>query len=440
MKQTLSSTFWHSFSIVYERVLHEKLSSDAKGFLNNIFYVGGGVAISTVFSFLFNILSGRWLGPSLYGEYALVETVSMFLYIPMLMGFHASLVKYNAEKKNHDRQQSIISTTYLLVSAFTIFSVLIYLIFSSQISKTLSLSEGLYYYSILYAVLYVIYTITTETLKSLHDLKKYSLIKPVFSILLLISFLYFMSIDFISSKSMIFAMYIAYGATGLILLYSLRKYFILKLEKKWVSQLTKYSFYAVMGGLSFVLYTNIDKLLINKYMDIADVGIYRAYNYAFISIIQVLIITFGTVFFPYASMSNNKKMLFSKINKVIPYFIVLGLPLAMISGFIVLSLYGNEYEFNMKLALLFGIAGLCIAIDNLYGQLMSSIGIKGIKIVSFAAVVMALTNTFLNMFLIPLMGIEGAVIATTVSFLVSISIMLSKKRYIYDSEGYDVGN
>jgi O-antigen/teichoic acid export membrane protein len=87
----------------------------------------------------------------------------------MLMGFHASLVKYNAEKKNHERQQSIISTTYLLVSAFTVISVLIYLIFSSQISKTLSISEGLYYYSILYAVLYLVYTITTETLKSLHD-------------------------------------------------------------------------------------------------------------------------------------------------------------------------------------------------------------------------------------------------------------------------------
>lgn len=252
MKQTLSSTFWHSLSIVYERVLHEKLSLDAKGFLNNIFYVGGGVAISTVFSFLFNILSGRWLGPSLYGEYALVETVSMFLYIPMLMGFHASLVKYNAEKKNHERQQSIISTTYLLVSAFTFISILIYLIFSSQISKTLSISEGLYYYSILYAVLYVVYTITTETLKSLHDLKKYSLIKPVFSILLLISFLYFMFIDFVSSKSMIFAMYIAYGTTGLILLYSLRKYFLFKLEKKWVSQLTKYSFYAVIDRKSVV--------------------------------------------------------------------------------------------------------------------------------------------------------------------------------------------
>ncbi|WP_321418629.1 oligosaccharide flippase family protein [uncultured Methanomethylovorans sp.] len=440
MKQTLSSTFWYSFSIVYERVLHEKLSLDAKGFLNNIFYVGGGVAIATAFSFLFNILSGRWLGPSLYGEYALVETVSMFLYIPMLMGYHASMVKYNAEKKNHERQQSIISTTYLLVLAFTITSVLIYLIFSSQITTLLSISGGLYYYSILYAVLFVVYTITTETLKSLHELKKYSFIKPVFSFILLISFLYFMAVDFISSKSMIFSMYIAYGVTSVILLYLLRKYFIFKLEKKWISQLTKYSFYSLMGGLSFVLYTNIDKILINVYMNLADVGIYRAYNYAFISIIQVLIITFGTVFFPYASMSNNKRMLFSKINKLIPYFIILGLPLAMISGFIVLSFYGNEYEFNLKLALLFGVAGLCIAIDNLYGQLMSSIGIKGIKIVSFAAVVMALTNTFLNMWLIPLMGIEGAVIATTVSFLVSISIMLSKRSYIYNSEGYDVGN
>ena len=115
--------------------------------------------------------------------------------------------------------------------------------------------------------------------------------------------------------------------------------------------------------------------------------------------------------------------------------IVLGLPVTIGLGSIILTtLYGGEYTFNLKLALLFGIAGICMCIDKLYGTLMTSVGVKGIRITSFAAILLAVTNISLNIWLIPLIGIEGAIIATILSYMVSIGIIISKRSYFYNPE------
>jgi O-antigen/teichoic acid export membrane protein len=104
------------------------------------------------------------------------------------------------------------------------------------------------------------------------------------------------------------------------------------------------------------------------------------------------------------------------------------------SGFIILKLYGSEYPFDLKLGILFGIVGIFITIDKFYGLLMDSTGKNGKRIVSFAAIVLAISNIFLNIWLIPLLGIEGAVISAIISYLLSIVIVLSKRKYFYNPE------
>ena len=101
---------------------------------------------------------------------------------------------------------------------------------------------------------------------------------------------------------------------------------------------------------------------------------------------------------------------------------------------------GVNTTFDPKLVLLFGFTGICISIDQLYGQLMNSIGVSGIKIVSFAAIIMAIVNVLLNMLLIPLIGIEGSIIATIISYTTSILIISSKRKYINNFGGYYAGN
>jgi O-antigen/teichoic acid export membrane protein len=411
----------------YERVFHEKVSVDVEKFIKNLSYLSIGTLISTVFSFAFNILAGRWLGPSEYGFFTLVQSVAMFLYIPMTLGITTALVKYNCEKIDFLRQRKIISTTFILVFLFTIVSLLFYLVFSKQIMDLFSISEDIFYFSLVFAVLFVFYSLVTETLRSIHKIYEYSLFKPIFSVILFFSFLVFIFVfkDLLYT-SPLFSTLIAYGITGGILLAFLRKY--IRPEFSWpcAYKLQNYSKYSLMGGISAAFYQNVGKIILNMYLPVSMVGIYWAYTYSFTTVILLFSTIFVTVFFPVASMCQDKGMLFKRIHKIVILFIVFGWPFALISGYIILKMYGNAYPFDLPLTLLSATAGVCISIDMLYGQLLNSVSVKGVKITSYAAVVLAVVSVILSFLLIPIIGLAGAMVATIISYAFSIVIMFFK--------------
>jgi O-antigen/teichoic acid export membrane protein len=418
----------------YEKFFHEEVSVEIEKFIMNLSYLGIGTIIASVFGFSFNILAGRWLGPSEYGSFTLVQSVAMFLYIPMMLGFHSALVKYNTEKIDFLRQRCIISTTFILVSLFTIVSLFIYFIFSEQFMNIFSISKEVFYFALVFAVLFVFYTLMTETMRSLHRMKEYSLFNPIFSIILLCSFLVFILIfKEPSFKSPLFSMFLAYGITGGILLAFLRKYLRPEFSWSWAKKLQAFSRYSLISGISFVFYMNFGKIVINMYLPVSNVGIYWAYHYSFTSVIVLLSSIFVTVFFPVASMCQDKGMLFGRINKIVLLLIIFGWPLALVTGFILLKLYGTEYPFDLSLTLLFASAGICLSVDQLYSQLVCSVGVNGAKIESYACVVLAGVNIILNFLLIPIIGLTGAIVATIISYLFKIGIMTLKWQDLVNS-------
>jgi len=424
MKDFVFKTFIQLITFGYERIFHEKMSDEVKKFFKNLSYVGFGTVIATIFSFTFNILAGRILGPSGYGEFTLVQSVAMFLYIPMLLGFNTAMVKYNAEEENYNRQRSIISTTYILVFICTIVLIFVYYLFSSQISNLFSVPREIFYLSVGFAVLFVFYTLTTNTLRGLHEMKKYAIFQPIYGVILLLPFLVFVFLNFLSFKSAVFSMYLAYGITGGIILAFIRKYLRFAFDKHWANKLARYGGYAIIGGVSYVFHTNIDKILINTYMTVADVGIYRAYYFASINVAGLSFGIFNTVFFPTASKYQDKGAIFNRINKLRPYLIGLGVPFVFLCEFVILKLYGSQYPINPPLMTLFAVASICVVVDGLYGWLLNSVGWKGAKITSFATLIAAIMNVLANILLIPLIGIGGAITATILTYLLATFIKL----------------
>jgi O-antigen/teichoic acid export membrane protein len=430
---TIFKKFYLLINVIYKRIFFEEISPEVEKFIGNITTVGLGTIIAAVFNFAFNILAARWLGPVEYGTFTLIQTVSNFLYIPMLLGFHSALVKYNSEKINFLRQKSIISTTYILVLIFTVISFIIYCLFSEELIAIFSISKVNFYFAITLAIMFVFYTLTKETLRSLHLIRNYSQLLFVQSIFLFASFLFFFFVlNVFSYKATLFSMLIAYGVIGGFSLVIIRKYLHVEFNREWAHILQKYSIFSLLGGISSILYQNIDKICINVFISVSFLGIYGAYNYAFTTIVYLGTSIFCTVFFPVASMCPDKKMLYNKIRKIIIPLIVIGWPITFVTGCIILKLYGEKYPFDLSLALLFATSGICISIDQLYGQLLNSGGINGVKVTSFGAIVLAIVNMILNFMLIPVIGMNGAVIATIIGYLFSIGIVV---RYLRKS-GY----
>lgn len=424
----------------YERLFHEKISDEVESFVKNLSYIAIGTVIATLFGFAFHLLAGRILGPAEYGKFTLVQSVAMFLLIPMVLGFNTAMVKYASEKEDIERQSRIISTTYILAALFTAASVILYFIFSPQLSSIFSISREMLYLSIILAVLSVLFMILpTETLKCVFKMKTLAIFKAVSSAIALCAFLLFIFSAFLSFKSMVYAIFLATGITGAIMLvFFLRNYLRFRFDRSWANVLIRYGSFAVIGGLSYIFYTNVDKIMINRYMTVADVGIYKAYSLASINVVETLLGILITVFFPTASKYKNKGAIFNRINKLIPYLIGLGLPFTLLCEFIILKIYGSQYPFDLGLATLFTIAAIIIVVNGLYMWLMASVGQKGIKVTAFSELISAGVNVGLNIAFIPRIGISGAIIATIISYLVFICLIFSKRRLIQTNSGSEM--
>jgi len=407
------------------------MSADVLIFLKNVLYISVGTAVSILFVTIFTIMGGRILGPAEYGKFSLIQSISMFLYIPMLLGYNNAMVKYVSEKEESKRQYTIITTACILVLVLTVISLSIYLFCSRQISNLLSTSNEVIIYSCFFAMLFVFFTITTSIIRGLNKMKTYSFFQSVYAIIILFSFLILIFYKVYSFQSLIYPIFLGYGITSIIILILIFKndngY---KFDNSWAKILTKYALFSALGGLSFVLYSNVDTIMISKYMIIEDVGIYNAYYTASINVAGVIWGIFLTVYFPAVSRYKNKQLIFLKVNKIIPYIIIGGLPFIMVCEYIMMILYGNKYPINITWIILFAIASILIVIEGIYAWLLASTGPQGAKLVSFASVIAAVVNIGLNITLIPLVGIIGAISSLIICFMFYIIlVLLFSKKY-----------
>lgn len=415
----------------YQWVFQKEITEKARDFFKSLFPVAIGSVIAMLFSFAFNIFGGRVLGPDEYGKFTLVQSIAMFLYLPMLLGCHTAIIKYTSEDENKERQSKIISTGYTFIAFLTIIFIIIFISYSSQLSNVFHTSKELFLLSVFFAWLFTLYTVTTNTLRGLHKMKTYAVFQPIYSAILFITFSIFWVTNSLSFKSLIFSMYLSYGIISIaILIFFLRKHLKFKIDKSIANPLIKYSLFAAIGGFSFAFYTNIDKILINKYMTVADVGIYRAYCLASINVAGILFNTFNIVFFPAASKYKNKKELLKKINTLIPYLISLGVPFILLCEFVILKIYGGKYPLNIGLILIFSITSILTVWYSLYDWIFCSEGINGVKIVNCSTIIIAILSIILNIYLIPKFGLYGAISATAVSFSIGIGYLTIHKREI----------
>ena len=412
-------------SLIYRRIFHEEISADVNAFLKNLLIIGIGTAISTLCSTIFTILGGRLLGPEEYGKFVLIQSVAMFLYVPMLLGFSTAMLRYTSEKDDYKRQSNIIITTLILVLLLTVASIMVYLIFASPLSRLFGISTDLFYLAITFAGLFVFYILTTSALRGLNRMRAYSVFQIIYGSIILLSFLAFILNRQLSFKIMIYPTLLAYSIIIiLIFVLFMRKLARWKFDISLARMLGKYSIFTAIGSLSFTFYSNIDRIMIGRYMTVTDVGIYGAYYAASISVAGLFWGMFNLVYFPTISSYKNKSPIFHKINKFIPYLVCLGIPCVLICEYIVLKLYGNQYSIDIFWMIYFAIASICIVIEGVYSWLLSAIGLRGAKISSFTAIVIAVVNVGLNFILIPKYGIAGAIICLIISYIVSIMMKL----------------
>lgn len=211
------------------------------------------------------------------------------------------------------------------------------------------------------------------------------------------------------------------------LIYARRNYAKLKIGKRFLNfkehikpMFTLFSF-RLVNGIS----ANLDKLMIGFMLIYANVGVYSA-GVKFVLMIQPIVETVGIVLFPKINISAETSRDDYLRNLELNYdlILLLGMPMSvglfLVSGRLIPLFAGDEFVDAVSVSRIMAIIILLGPINDLLGSKILLIHKKDRWLLLSSSIV-AVSNIVLNVIFIPWLGINGAAIASVISFVVAVS-------------------
>jgi O-antigen/teichoic acid export membrane protein len=260
-------------------------------------------------------------------------------------------------------------------------------------------------------------------------MRAYALLIGAQSVVLLTAFLTFIIKDMKSWEAATYAYILSYVVISFILVIYLKDHIKLRFEWSWAKKITHYAVVALPGAVA-ATFMGVDRILINKFMTTADVGIYNAYFLPSITLAVLLWTIINAAFFPYASKSEDKLAILRRVNKAAPYLAAVLAPSLLLLEWIVFSLYGRQYPFSWEIALFFAIAATMAFFYQAFSYLIASEGTRGAKVNALGSVIALIMLVGFDVILIPLIGILGAAITLFFAYLMAAFYLLSKRRIL----------
>lgn len=186
-----------------------------------------------------------------------------------------------------------------------------------------------------------------------------------------------------------------------------------------IKRLLVFSFWLFLTSTGVMLYSYADVLMIDYFLDVQSVGIYRV-AFQFTTIASLLTSAISTTLWPkisYWGKNGNRSSIEEALARAFTFSLLLALPVfaggSLLGENILYSFYGAEFK-SGYIALVFL---LCAQVINVFQYFFTMyLGALDKQKEAFKATAIAsILNIILNTFLIPLFGITGAAIATFVT-------------------------
>lgn len=221
------------------------------------------------------------------------------------------------------------------------------------------------------------------------------------------------------------------GARFSNLYYTKKQYVKLKIKKEFLNfnmhlkSLFTLFIFRMVNGIS----ANLDKLMIGFLLVYSDVGIYSA-GVKFILLIIPLIENVGIVLFPKINISSNnfeeyKKNLLFNYNVILMIAIPMAVGMFLVSPMVISLFAGKEYFGAISVSRIMSFVIVLCPIGDLLGSKTLLVFNKE-KWLLICSSIVAVSNIVLNAIFIPLWGINGATIASLLSYLIAVTC-----RYIF---------
>lgn len=383
------------------------MGKEAKKLISSSSIIFIGTIIGSFFSYLFNMLVGRWLGPEQYGEFAAL--LSLMMIISVFGGAVLTVtMKYSSELFAQQRYAAL-KKLFLVFSRYALFAGLglfgISLLFVGLISNFLSIQNNaaiiLVLFSFIFGFLMVVNRGILQGTQRFVPLSIISVIEPglrlFFGIILIKAGFALLG----TLLGIVLATVVVY----LLTFFPLKKLFAGRKKDKTTFVFNKrdifsYSAPAFLATVLLMISLNMDVLLIKHYFSGEDAGVYAAIS----TIGKIILYTSGpiiSVMFPMISEKATKGdkhykiFLGSLVFTLICGLVILGV-YYLAPGMVINILYGAKYADSYRLLAPVGFAFLLYSLVNLITSYFLSI--KDFKFLYFFFGVIVLQFLTINSF------------------------------------------
>lgn len=402
--------------------------------IKNTIYSFVGVALGAIYT-LFIVPRVFEQNPDEWGLIQLINSY-VLLFMPFaLLGFPNSIIRYWPKYDDIQKQGFLTYLLALILSGLVIVSIVIYIlrkqIFFSTDDANLLINRYFYYFFpilFIHTCFYIYIYFTRVFLKTSYPTFIKDTFIKIWTFGLIVAYFYFKF-----SYNSFFLIYYSAFILQLIFLiiYSRRVIsFNYRIDFSFFKgrgnrELLGYSLFSVLSGITSVVITRIDLLMINKFINLQEVAFYSVALF-FITVMQIPARSIGTIIMPILSdflHADNKREIKSLYNKTTKN-------LFLSESFILLIILLNLNEFMEILGetfgqvkyviLILGIAKLYELVNYLNYSLIIFTRFYKYELL-FQVILLSLT-VLTNIILIPRYGIEGAAMATALTLFINTTI------------------
>ncbi len=405
--------------VVHLKFFGHPMSDTMREFLRNLSFVSVGMLSSSVLIFLVHLVAARFLGAKIYGEFQVIYTIAQFILIPMLFGLNTAVIKYLSTAKTSTEKNDVKKVGTLLFSGVAMTTIVISFVFESAWSRLFGVNLTIFREAIGLAFFAGLYFFTRAILQGMQKMKFLAGLEFFYAVSLILVFGVFIFWGNRNVQSIYIAFVIGYGLFALVVILrnKILTYLIWprKVDWKISKKIIAYAKYAILGSISGILLSNVDKIVLTRVDSFVEVGLYSVYLTASTVFFGQLVAIFITVFFAQASAINNKQPMLRKINKILPSIFFITVLLSNIVIYIVFMIVGKKYHINFWYSLLFAINAGLLVVYQVKMWLLNSEGLNGVKKTIQGTLFAGMLNFVLNLIFIPRYSIYGAIGSTIFS-------------------------
>ena len=387
-----------------------------------------------IIAFIMLPIYTNFLPPAEYGVLDIVDKWTSMLTFLIIFGTDSALSFYYFDTKKEEKKLEYVQNVmYFRLFVVTLLA-LIVLIAGSKVSELLFGSSS--YVRLLYIAMGVLFfdTIIVVILMVLRfDFHTKKVVIYTVGKMLLVALFSFIFLAYVirAPEGVLFGRIISSIIIFLLLLPIGIKYLKPNVSIDKLKEILKYGAPLVPASLSFWVIANASVFFLQAFHSTEEVGIYGAAT-RLATVITLLTSGVQMAWRPYSMSLKDKKdspILFSKIYLGLLLLGVLGIMCIATVMPIVIKILGEGYESSFQYVALISAASFL----NFY-YLVISVGLfftKKTTVISVTFIIVAVINTILNLVLIPVFSIWGAVAAYLIAYMIAVFFIFKKSQQAY---------